>query len=204
MNSAITSSDRLELADAVARVATWRRDHAPQRHGAAACRRALLAAITFGAYGVVSVLMRRPDESIALPLGLAYALLVLNTYYSVRCFSPLSARGGRRQWWIDGALVVAYAALAANLGNPRAFMLGAALLFTVATLKYVELVEAGGSHAALIPKLRVDVAGILFCLGGLALVIAGHAHAAAWVMAGVSAAANLYLVCVRPLYRPLP
>lgn len=163
-------------------------------------RRAAAATALFAACGAASLLRGPALEAVALPLAVSYAVLLLNTFHSIRCFAPLAARGGRSQRAIDAILCLAYIALAASLGDAIRFLFVAALLFGAATLKYAELMRHGAVHATLLRKLWIDAVGTLACIGALGIALAGHPLHAAWSMAVLNLVANAYLLWWRPLY----
>src|SRR2546427_362672 len=84
-------------------VRAWRM----RRHVAlpdARTRTAIAATALFAACGAGSAVTRVHDWRIAAPLVAAYVVLVVNTFFSVRRFAPLAARGGRTQRGLDALL----------------------------------------------------------------------------------------------------
>jgi hypothetical protein len=130
-----------------------------------------------------------------------YGILLLNTYYSVRCFAALAPPDNRLQRLIDLTLIGIYASLAASLGEPLRFVGTATVLFAVATLKYTVLIGRVSADALLARKLRVDALGTIACAWALGGMLGGHPSEAAWLLTGACAVANVYLLWVRPLYR---
>jgi hypothetical protein len=76
-------------------------------------------------------------------------------------------------------------------------------LFAVATLKYALLLGRLGVDPLLARKVRVDTLGTIASVVGLITALGGHDRVAAWSLLWLNAIANLYLLRLRPLYRPL-
>ena len=137
----------------------------------------------------------------AAPLLLFHAVLLLNTYFSIRCFSRIIPPSNRVQRQIDIGLFFLYLALPFSFGNPRLFVSLNLTLFIIATLKYVHLGQILGPSKLVRRKIRVDAFGILFCLAALFGVIAGHAFFATVLFASIFLAANVYFIFINPLYK---
>ena len=163
--------------------------------------RAALAAALFTACGAGSAWRSVSDWSLSAPLVLFYALLVLNTFFSVRCFARVTPPGDRLQKLFDAVLVAIYVGLAASFTDAPRFAGWGSLLFAVATLKYVVLLGRVGSVMLLAKKIRVDVLGTIACVWALGVMLIGYAREASWALAGANAIANVYVLWVRPIYR---
>jgi hypothetical protein len=128
-----------------------------------------------------------------------FAVLVLNTVFSVRFFGPMIRRDSW-QWLVDGALLLIYAGLALSIGQGTAFPFAAAALFVVATLKYAAAWQSIPDYV-LKRKITIDLSGAILCLAALGVALAGFPLAAAVAMAALFAAANVVVLWLRPMYR---
>ncbi|MDO8514399.1 MAG: hypothetical protein Q7S50_02530 [bacterium] len=158
------------------------------------------ATITFALAGLISLLFFAAVSVYLLPHSIFYAVLVLNTFFSIRFFSRLIAPSPR-QTAVDAILVVLYIILAYSLGNAFAFPLVATCLFLVATAKYVIELDSNPHVSVLKRKISLDLLGAALCAATLGGVLAGNPLASAWILAAVFAAANVYLLFIRPMYR---
>lgn len=162
--------------------------------------RALSVTILFSVVGVWAILFHSVPWEYVVPHVLFYAILTLNTYFSVRfytAFTPESAF----QTGIDLALAGAYIALALSIGIPVAFSFFALLIFVVAPAKYAHLLGKTSHDATLRKKILIDLLGTIMCVGVLGLTLAGLEYKAAWILTGLFGIANLYLLGIRPMYR---
>jgi len=166
-----------------------------------AARRAAGATSLFAAAGVASACRGSPDWVVSAPLGVAYALLVVNTYCSIRCFGAIIPPELRTQRLLDVVLGATYLALAGSLGDPVRFAAVGALLFAVATFKYALLLGRLDAAELLARKVRVDTVGTIVSVVALVVASRGYEQAAAWGLLGLNAAANLVVLWWKPLYR---
>src|SRR3990167_5981304 len=95
-----------------------------------------LVASAFSLAGIISALFYSVVSPFLLPHFIIYAVLVVNTYFSIRFWSALQPQDSR-QLLIDAVLVAAYLTLAFSMGEPTYFPLALAALFVLATFKYV-------------------------------------------------------------------
>src|SRR3989344_415830 len=86
--------------------------------------KSVLATSAFSLAGIISVLFYSVVSPFLLPHSIIYALLVLNTYFSIRFWSALQPQDSR-QFLIDAILVLAYLALAFSMGEPAYFAFAA-------------------------------------------------------------------------------
>ena len=162
-----------------------------------------LAGAGFTAFGAFFTWLRVTDLAVSAPLLLFYAVLIVNTVFSVRHFDRVVPRD-HLQTVIDYTLIALYILLSAQLHNPKAFTLVATLLFGTATMKYVLLIGRVEWTKLLHRKIRVDIIATLACALALAGVLAGHATIATWTLATITLVGNIYLLVIRPLYRIEP
>lgn len=159
-----------------------------------------VATIAFSLAGTISVLFYSIVSPFLLPHLIIYAVLVANTFYSIRFWSALQPKD-MRQTLIDGVLVLAYLALAFSMGEPVYFAFAAFALFALATFKYV-LMRGRTSHEAIVErKTGIDALGALACAVLVLGMFLGYPLEATWLFATGSALANVYLLLIRPMYR---
>lgn len=137
-------------------------------------------------------------------LGLFYAILVVNTYFSIQFYDHLFPRLRLIDWAIEIALVFLYLGLAATLHSVILFEVIGLLLFVVAAAKYTVLLGQGMHEKTLHKKIRIDLLGVLLFVFGLTLAAAGFELESAWAVTALFFAANLYLLFIKPMYRVVP
>lgn len=162
--------------------------------------KSVLATTAFSLAGIVSALFYSVVSPFLLPHFIIYALLVFNTYFSIRFWSALQP-ADIRQTLIDGVLVLAYLALAFSMGEPTYFVFAAFALFALATFKYVLMRGRTPYEAIVERKTGIDALGALACAVLIAGVLLGFALEATWLFAIGFALANVYLLLVKPMYR---
>lgn len=162
--------------------------------------KAVLATTVFSLAGIVSALFYSVVSPFLLPHFIIYALLVINTYFSIRFWAALQPND-IRQFLIDAVLVVAYLALAFSMGEPTYFAFAAFTLFALATFKYV-LMRGRTLYEAIVEhKTGIDTLGALACAALIAGVLLGFELEATWLFAIGFALANIYLLLINPMYR---
>lgn len=160
--------------------------------------RATIAVILFVIAGVIGGLTVGQDWATALPLIIIYAVLVIDTFFSIRFFAAITPTSAAQNA-LDGLLAAMYILLALNFAQPTRFMFITATLFGVAVLKYVILYQR--NHARTITrKIRIDV------LGGVVFLLAAGAlwffpvPAVSWTLVGLNVVANIDVLWRHPLY----
>jgi hypothetical protein len=159
-----------------------------------------IATTCFALLAAWALLFRVSSWEIALPHAIFYTVLIVNTFFSIRFFTPLTPRS-HYQTLVDGALVVIYAALALSIGWPIAFSFAALALFVVAPMKYTHKLELIPHTKLLRKKILIDLWGTVLCLAVLGGTILGYAPESAWALAIIFSLANVYLLFVKPMYR---
>ncbi len=162
--------------------------------------KALAVTILFSAVGCWALLFRDVAWDSALPHAIFYAVLTLNTYFSVRFYSRFTP-ASFFQSGIDCALVTAYIGLALSIGLPTSFALFALAVFAIAPAKYIHLLGKTPYDATLRRKIRIDLLGTSLCVAVVSLTLAGFAVSAAWILSGLFTVANIYLLMINPMYR---
>ena len=167
-----------------------------------AAEKEVVATLMFSAAGVVGLLLAPRDSPALAPTALFYTVLVINTFFSIRFFAHLPPTK-RDETRIDGILTILYLALALTIGRAVPFMGIATVLFLSAIAKYALLLRLIEYPRTLHRKMAIDSLGALLCLATLVGAWAGFAIESAWALAVVFAAANVFLLLVRPMYRVL-
>ncbi len=162
--------------------------------------KASLATFVFALAGIGAILFYAPVGPFLLPHALIYAVLVVNTFFSIRFWSALQPVDNR-QFFIDAVLIAAYLALALSIGKPLHFALAALMLFIAAPIKYM-LMRGRIPHEALRRrKMLLDYLGTVSCIALTLGTLAGYALGSAWLFALGFTLANIYLLFIRPMYR---
>lgn len=159
-----------------------------------------LATAVFALAGIVAVLFYSIVSPFLLPHLIIYAVLVVNTFFSIRFWAALQPND-IRQLLVDAVLVVAYLTLALSIGEPLHFAIASLGLFIAAAIKYV-LMRGRTPHEALVEhKTFLDALGAVACAALLGGTLAGYALETAWIFAIGFSLANVYLLFVRPMYQ---
>lgn len=162
--------------------------------------RALGATILFSVAALWALLFHAVPFEFVWPHALFYATLTINTYFSVRFYSAFTPET-TFQYLIDGALTLAYIALALSIGLPVPFALCALLVFAIAPAKYAQMLGATAYDKTLRKKILIDLLGTSMCVAVLGITLLGYESQGAWLLAGLFAAANVYLLLIKPMYR---
>ncbi|MDO8562146.1 MAG: hypothetical protein Q7S05_05005 [bacterium] len=161
---------------------------------------AWLTTITFSLIGIWTFFYRAPIVPELLPQTIFYAVLVLNTFFSIRFYAKIQPKNVS-QATIDVILVLTYIVLGLSLGRPVAFVFAALCLFIAAPIKYMLMLGLIPYEALLKRKILIDSQGTALCALVLAGTLAGYAFASAWAFAILFTLANVYLLLIRPMYR---
>jgi len=163
--------------------------------------KALLVSVFFaviGVYGFMTTTLF--DNALALPLGLYYATITINTFFSIQIFSAITPK----DFWqiiFDATLVLSYCALAFSFGSVLTFSFISGILFLVAIGKYVHLNRLISFPAFLRRKIFIEKLGALLSFSTFIVAAFGFVALAAWILGGVFAIANVYFLVFRPMYR---
>lgn len=140
------------------------------------------------------------DWGLSLPLIVFYVVLLINTFFSIRCFARITPEGQIVQDIVDVFLVILYLFLAFSMNDALLFIFFSLLLFIMATIKYI-LLLGQTHHTALVKrKVFVDALGTLACGVMLGALLYGYSTGALWVWSVAFVLANIYLFFVKPLY----
>jgi hypothetical protein len=165
-------------------------------------RKAILGAAGFAFFGIV-FLFTVNDFLYSLPTLLLYGGLVINTYFSIRCFSSITPKNDTLQGIVDIGLTVLFIALATAFNNIQNFLTIGLFLFELAVVKYTLLLRTAGAghHAIIRKKVLIDMLGVISGSVGLTLALFGYYVISVWALALLLATANIYLIILKPFYK---
>lgn len=163
-------------------------------------KRARLASIGIAIWAILIIFEfnMRPEFSATV---IFYALLLLNTFFSVRIFATITPQNhvGQKLW--DFMLALCLLILPLFFNAPIIFVFITLILFVVATLKYIFLIPVVGFSKLLFDKIRVDALGILLCILCLPGVISGYIYISLDIWVSIFFISNVYVLWHTPLYR---
>jgi hypothetical protein len=162
--------------------------------------RALAATILFSITGCWALLFHTIPWEFVIPNGIFYAVLTINTYFSIRFYSAFTP-DEPFQTFIDLLLAASYIGLALTIGIPVAFAFFALLIFVVAPAKYAHMLGKTPHDKTLRRKILIDLLGTFTCAFVLGLSLIGLELKAAWILAVLFTLANIYLLAIKPMYR---
>lgn len=160
--------------------------------------KAIVVTTVFGLAGLAGFITSRDAEG-SLPHMLFGAVLIVNTYFSVRFFSAITPAGNRVQQIVDGCLVVEYLLLACSFGHSGYFLLVGGALFLTAMGKYAHLNRLILYPRTIRRKFIIDMLGLLLFIVG-AIIELFNRGVAAWTIAIAFLLANVYLLVINPMY----
>lgn len=162
--------------------------------------RARLASIGIAIWAILIILEfnMRPEFNATI---IFYALLLLNTFFSVRIFATITPQNhvGQKMW--DSLLALCLIILPLFFNAPIIFVFITLILFVVATLKYIFLIPVVGFSKLLLDKIRVDTLGVLLCILCLPGVIMGYIYVSLDIWVSIFFLSNIYVLWHTPLYR---
>lgn len=129
------------------------------------------------------------------------ALLLLNTFFSIQCFSVVHPAITIRQKIVDGILIILYAVLIVVESNIVWFLYALLLLFIVATIKYVIGISDSPYRALLERKITINLVGSVAVIVTIMTSSFVGAEASMNVWTVLYAIVNIDLLWCRPLYR---
>lgn len=165
-------------------------------------RKAVLATVAFTMFGMIFVYTVK-NSAYSLPALIFYAGLVINTYFSIRCFSSITPKNDRVADIVDIGLAVLYLALASAFGDIQRFLTIALFLFELAVIKYIILlgVSAPEYQNLVRKKISIDMLGVISCSLALTFALLGYSSFSTWFLALLLLAANIYLLILKPFYK---
>jgi hypothetical protein len=153
----------------------------------------------FTAAAVAGALLTVRDWGASSPLLAFHALLLIHTFFSIRCFASVAPRPTAAQILMDGVLVVFYVCLPFQFGDPARYLYVSALLFLVAIVKYALMLGAPGRTMLLTQKMILDLLAAMTCVAALVGVRAGVPQVLGWWL-GAFLIAHIYILAVRRFY----
>ena len=172
-------------------------------------QKGVLATIVFTLFGVLGYGFA-PDKSAILPEAILYALLMVQTWYSLPLFFSLIDPKDKRQQGMDVVLALAYAGLAWSIHGGILFYVAWTIFFTLTVLKYSLLVGRFSAQRLLRRKLVANVLGIgMGILVPTALLLPALVnnsfqeegpHPLRWLGVILFGGACVYYLWLRPLY----
>lgn len=170
-----------------------------QRGNSAAVRKATTACLFFTGVGIAAWWVVG-WTAVPPPLLAYYAALVLNSFFSIRTFAPLTPANAM-QYALDAALVLVYFGLAFSMHSATLFSAVSAALFLISIVKYVHLQQLIESTPLLSRKIRLNMLAALLSSVSLGISLAGFPALAAWLLGTIFVLANVYLLAINPMYR---
>src|SRR3989344_4054930 len=128
-----------------------------------AIRRAILATTGFALIAACYIFFYASWSGELVPLLIFYGVLIANTFFSIRCFASITPPKNVPQRLLDWTLGTLMVLLALTLDSADKFTFLAALLFAVATYKYVQLKSLIDHRRLLRRKIAMDSWGLLAC-----------------------------------------
>jgi hypothetical protein len=162
----------------------------PTRYAAAVCA-------LFASFGVVGFFLAAPTASLSL-VGY-YAVLVVNTFFSVKVFAGLTP-SNIVQSIFDVTLALTYGMLALSFDEPVRFYSAAFALFVIAIGKYSHLIWITNASPLLVRKISINALGALLAAAAFAGDYYGFSLTALAFFL-VFSLANVYVLLVNPMYR---
>ncbi len=167
-------------------------------------RATLLASITIVIWGLCAVIsvFRSIGEIALVPLTIFYAILLLNSFFSIRLFSQIIPSHLIEQKLIDGTLFVFYIFLTFTFSTPIVFGYLITIFFVLAGTKYIMLLNKITDQPKLLKK-KILVNSLGTLLGALTLggMLYGFVVESAWALTIIFALANIYFLFINPLYK---
>jgi hypothetical protein len=159
----------------------------------------IIASSIFAGIAIGAWLYLVPYSSIAISHTLFYAILLINTFFSITFLSQLPVLS-LPHTVLDLTLGGLYIILAMSIGRPGLFEAISLALFAFATTKYALLSKA--IHLRTIrKKIIADCLGACLCAAGLTASLTGYPLQSAWAMTVILAIATLYVLILSPIYR---
>lgn len=156
---------------------------------------------------IVGIFASRDGMLGALPMIFFHAILLVNTFFSIRRFGPLTPEHAHGQKATDLVLVLIYAVLPFVFWSASLYLVLATMLFIVALFKYAFLLGIVPKLELLRRKIIIDICGVLWnvfamtCFALATFAIQRPAQGVLWIWTIVFAAMNVYWLGIKPMYR---
>lgn len=133
-------------------------------------------------------------------LVILYCLLIINTFFSVRFFMQITPLRDWRQQLMNTLLLVIYILLATKFDEPLTFVILIALLFSMATVKYILLAWVIQEKLVLQKKILVDAFGTIVSILVVLGVAGGYEILAIFIGGAIFLIADIYVITVKSIY----
>lgn len=163
-------------------------------------RRVLFGTSVFSFFGLLGTIVLVDNWVVSLPLILTYAVLVYDTFFSVRYFSAITPVNDSVQNFFDLILIISYGLIALNLNNPLGFMASTSGMFLIATGKYIVLRQRIGGSTILSRKVHIDILGAVGYGLCTVPIFFGWIWQASWVLFIAYTMVNIQILWRNPLY----
>jgi hypothetical protein len=167
-----------------------------------ATRLAACATVVFTAAAVAGSLVTVRDWAASWPLLGFYTLLLINTFFSIRCFSSIAPRQAVAQIVTDCALVALYVYLAFQFANVTRFLWVSVVLFLVAIIRHALMLHAPGYVTLLTRKMLLNFLAAAGCGAALVGLAVGVPQSLVWWLGGFLLA-NIYILLMSKMYYPI-
>ena len=163
-------------------------------------RRAICVTAIFSLWTALVAVVNPPSSRVAWPLVVFHFFMLLNTFFSIRAFATLiPTSAGQAAFDIALAACLVIAPLAFN--HPVHFAFLVLLLFILATYKYILAIRLVGFSEMLYRKIVIDMLGVVSTFATVVGMWLGFVLPAAILGVVAFAAANVYVLWLKPLYR---
>jgi len=161
--------------------------------------KAIAACTAFTIAGVAGFIFFPHTNETLLLVGY-YAVLVLNTFFSIKAFAAITPKN-TPQALFDAVLVLIYIALALSFSSVIQFSVVSWGLFVLANVKYMHLEGLIPQKKFLQHKMRLNWLGAFLSGVAFAIALLGLALPAAWTLFVIFSIAQFYLLVINPMYR---
>jgi hypothetical protein len=127
---------------------------------------------------------------------------LINTFFSIRCFSSIAPRQTVAQIVTDCALVALYVYLAFQFANVARFLWVSVMLFLVAILRHALMLHTPGYVKLLTRKMLLNLLAAAGCGAALVGVAVGLPQSLVWWLGGFLLA-NIYILLMSKMYYPI-
>ena len=158
--------------------------------------------MTIGLFGLATFMAASGagDPFLKTTLFVFYCLLIVSTFFSVRFFMQITPLRDWRQQLMNVLLLAIFVLLATRFDDPLTFIILVALLFSLATVKYILLAWVIEDELALSQKILVDSLGTAVSILVILGVAAGYEVLAIFGGGIIFLLANIYIIVIKPIY----
>ena len=164
-------------------------------------KKAAITTLFFAIIGIIGWFFLATDWLYSLPLGIFYATLTLNTYFSIVLFSKIIPQNSKVQNLFDGLLVLSFIGLALGLGNVTFFIFFDLVLFVFATTKYAFMLNKTNHPKLMKRKILVDLFGVFGATFTIGNILLGYETNGVWLLTIAFVFVNIIIFSIWPLYK---